>query len=488
MTAPETKPLSKREFLNGLACQTMAFLDREGPGSSPDAGLRWKFFEGNQIGAIAREVIGPGRMLPPFGDTALQESAAALASTSERLYEVTMSAGGLLARADAMLPTENGWELVEVKSSKMPEKGVPKPEHIDDAAFTLLVAQWAGVQVSRVTLMLLSRAYVAGADLPLLEALDITAEATARAVEFNVIAPDLVRTLSGSAKPAPSLSMTCKECAYFDTRCIGVGIEDSVLRIPRLNEKKLNELLPHVRIATLPDSVSLTPAQRQVVDLVKRGGVERDDDVLSNLLRVQWPVHYLDFEAVMPAIPWFEGDTTYATWPHQFSIHTRATPLAEPTHVEYLASVDGDWRRELAERLVSSLHGEGSIMVYSSYEKTRLNALSVAYPDLAEQLERIVARLFDLEPFFKNGYIDYRFAGSSSIKKVLPVMVPSLSYEHLAVGNGTVAAAIFSFMKVGEVPSAEHDARRRELLEYCALDTMAMVRLHDALLGEIRST
>jgi hypothetical protein len=482
MTSLVPKPVSKREFLNGLACSTMAYFDGQGPSASIQAGLRWKFYEGNQVGALAREVIGPGRELPLFGEEALSASREALAARSERLYEVTMSAGGLLARADAMCPVTDGWELIEVKSGKEPEDGTPKAEYIDDAAFTLLVARSAGVPIVRVSLMLLARGYVAGSNAPMFVTFDVTRAVVARSTELGARAPALVASLLGRGAPSPMLSMTCRDCEYFATSCIGVGIDDSVLRIPRINEKKLAELHPHTRIGALPRDVKLTYTQQRVVDLIRTTSVARDEKALANLQSVRWPVHYLDFEAVMPAIPWFEGDGAYTTTAHQYSVHSREAPGASLSHSEYLASVEGDWRREIAERLIQDLGGEGSIIVYSSYERTRLTALAASFPDLADDFSRFASRLFDLEPFFRNGYVDHRFAGSSSIKKVLPVMVPGVSYEQLAVSNGTDAAGVFSLMRVREIPDDEHDARRRELLEYCALDTMAMVRLHDALM------
>lgn len=484
MTTPRAKPISKRDFLNGMACGTAAFFDREHTRAAIDAGLQWKFYEGNQLGELAREILGPGIMLPLFGDEAIRASEYSLEAHTDRLYEVTISAGGLLARADALLPVEDGWELVEVKSGKEPEKGSPKPEYIDDAAFTLLVARLAGVRVTRVRLMLISRAFVHGSAAPMFASMDITEAASARAAQFSQQAPALVALLSSETLPQPVLSMTCRDCEHFATRCIGVGIADSILRIPRINEKKLSELHPHQRISTLPSKINLTETQKLVVDLVKSSSVSLDRKILAKLHEVRWPAHYLDFEAVMPAIPWFDGDGAYTAIPHQYSIHTRTAPGTAPSHAEYLAPVEGDWRRELVERLIEHLDGDGSIVVYSSYEKTRLNALAESFPGFASELQSIVNRLFDLEPFFKTGYVHHQFAGSSSIKKVLPVLVPDLSYSELAVGNGTVAAGLYSLMRVGVVSSDQYEARRRELLEYCALDTMAMVRLHDALLRE----
>ena len=462
----------------------MAFLDRHTARPLVDPGLEWRFLEGNLIGQLARETLGPGRQLALLGETAITQSAEALAS-QEPLYEVTMEAGGLIARADALLPVRYEWELVEVKSSKLAEDGTVKAEHIDDAAFTLMVAQMAGVPVARVSLMLLSPLFRKAGDHSLFSRVDVTELVRARANEFGGIVTTVAESLRGVNQPTPSLQLACKACDHFSSRCIGTGIDDSILRLPRLNDKTLRQLQPHARISALPDAVTLTAAQQRVVQLVKSRGVERDRTALAKLDHVLWPVHYLDFEAVMPAVPWFDGDAPYTTIPFQFSVHSLERAGAEPRHAEYLASPEEDWRRDLTVRLIEALNGDGSILVYSPYERTQINGLAASFPDLAPSLARIVSRLFDLEPFFRTGLVHHRFAGSSSIKKVLPVLVPDLSYDQLSVGNGTAAAAVFSLMKVGAYPHEECASMRAALLEYCGLDTMAMVRLHRALLSEL---
>jgi hypothetical protein len=460
----------------------MAYFDRREPISTPGAAARWRFYEGNSVGELARTAIGTGRMLPPgISDSALSESKAAIAAANQTLFEVTLSAAGMIARADALVPSADGWELIEVKSGKMPEKGSPTVEYIDDIAFTLCVAQLAGVAVVSASLMLLSREYSLGSAESLFGRIDVTAAAMARAAEFRDLAPALVRGVAGDDQPAPVLRLVCKECDYFATSCIGEGVDDSVLRIPRLNAKKLAELHPHDRIGNLPASVKLTDTQQLAVDTIKAREVRRDPTVLADLSRVQWPALYLDFETAMPALPWFDGDQAYTTLHTQFSVHVCTGPGEILTHSEHLASFDSDWRRDLVERLLVALEGDGSILVYSSYEKTQLTAMAERYPDLAEQISGVMKRLFDLERFFKSGYVHHGYAGSSSIKQVLPVLVPELSYEAMAVGNGSDASAVFCLMREGVIGVEEHEARRRELLDYCALDTLAMVRLHEAL-------
>lgn len=456
----------------------MAFKERSHAGSDLDEATQWRFHEGRAIGELARVFLGEGISLqnsPP------SESTRAIAEGAQRLFEPTICANGLVARADALERVQGGWRLVEVKSGKIPENGKPKQEYVDDAAYTLLVAQQASINVSEVSLVLLSRTHRRGSDDAILERLDITVEAMKRSAEYHAIAAEVVSDLIGPTQPPARLSLACKDCQYFAESCIGVGVEDSVLRIPRLSAKKLADLAPLERIAELPVNVDLTANQRTAVEVIRSRGYSRNASILADLARVQWPAFYLDFETIMPALPWFDGDFAYTTIPMQYSIHLcdRAGEVSE--HFEYLAPFDSDWRRDLVERLLDDLKDAGSIVVYSSYEKTQLSAMAVRFPDLADRIAGVLLRIFDLEPFFKGGYIHHGFAGSSSIKHVLPAIVPELSYRGMAVGNGSDAAAVFCRMREGLIDRSVHESKRRALLDYCNLDTLAMVKLHSAL-------
>jgi hypothetical protein len=88
-------------------------------------------------------------------------------------------------------------------------------------------------------------------------------------------------------------------------------------------------------------------------------------------------------------------------------------------------------RRAFVEHLLANLGDSGSIIVYSSYEKAKLNGLAAFFPDLAPCCEAVVARLIDLEKVLNEGYWHPGFAGRTSIEKVLLVLVPELSNAQL---------------------------------------------------------
>jgi Domain of unknown function(DUF2779) len=123
----------------------------------------------------------------------------------------------------------------------------------------------------------------------------------------------------------------------------------------------------------------------------------------------------------------------------------------------------------------------GSIVVYSGFEKTRIKALQKTAPEFGELLEKILGRLSDLLPIIEEHVYYPDFRGRSSIKKILPVLVPDLSYDDLDVRDGETAITRFARMAKGEITGQDAEATRNQLLDYCKRDTLAMVRLHDAL-------
>jgi hypothetical protein len=72
--------------------------------------------------------------------------------------------------------------------------------------------------------------------------------------------------------------------------------------------------------------------------------------------------------------------------------------------------------------------------------------------------------------------------GSYSLKSVLPVLVPEMTYEGMEISGGEMASAAYFSMETIADP-AELSRLRKALQEYCKQDTLGLVRL----LGILRS-
>jgi len=404
-------------------------------------------------------------------------------------FEATFLTEHAVARADIIRRAGEGWAIIEVKSGKSPAPDeAVQQEHLDDVAYTVMVAQEAGVLVVRATLLLVNRDYRLGMpEAARFVELDVTAEVLPRAAARRSGLPGLAAQVTADTVPAPTLIPACKQCDYFTEHCLGRDNPDPIFLLPHLRGKRFEALAPFGSISRLPLDVDLTDNQREVFEVLRTGVPKVHGSFLQGLEGLEWPAHYLDFETVMPALPWHEGEGPYTTILSQYSLHVVERSGEPPRHMEYLAVLDRDWRRELLESLLDALGSRGSVVVYSTYERVQLEQAARMFPDLEPRLAQVIRRIFDLEPYFRKGYVHPGFRGSSSIKKVLPVMVPELSYTGMPVAGGGDASGLVGLMKTGQVPAAEHERHRRDLLQYCKLDTLAMVRLHQALLEVLRA-
>ncbi len=479
--------ITKRPFLAAIGCPTAGWRLLRAEQESVTPALEWRFWVGAEVHRQAQRQLGEGRELirTPV-ERAVAETAAALHGPGSLLFEATFQSGPFVARADALRRDGMDWELIEVKSGKVPERlDKLNAEYVDDLSYTAFVAGAAGFGISRCVLMLINRDYRLDGAEPLLTEIDLSEVVRSRAQEFSDVAPEIAAILLGEVEPPGVLKFVCRSCEFFTT-CVGAGITDPLFDIPRLLEKKFETLKPYGRISALPSGVGLTPIQERVVRVSQSRTPELDQQVLGQLSLVAWPTYYLDFEGIGPALPWFAEAEPYEQMPFQFSIHRVEEPGSVPVHSAYLALDAGDWRQELCQRLLDDLGDRGSIVVYSGYEKGVLNYLMRTVPGEKARLEAVASRLFDLEPVVRNGYCHPGFHGKSSIKAVLPAMALGHSYDDLAVRGGDDAAAIFALMRIGKYDGTADSRHRADLLRYCAMDTMAMIKVHEALVGLMR--
>lgn len=218
--------------------------------------------------------------------------------------------------------------------------------------------------------------------------------------------------------------------------------------------------------------------QRLVVESHHASGPVVDFGDIENFLGIlQYPVYFLDYETYSSAVPIIEGAKPQSPIPFQFSLHV-LTEDGTLTHHEYLAD-KAQMPQEMIEALKACIGNRGSIISWhKAFENTRNKEMAALYPDHAEFLNDVIERTVDLEDVFKTGYVDIRFGGSTSIKKVLPVIVPDLSYSDMDISDGTMA--MDGWKKMLAMSAGEkRDKLRKALLDYCELDTLAMVRIFE---------
>ena len=154
----------------------------------------------------------------------------------------------------------------------------------------------------------------------------------------------------------------------------------------------------------------------------------------------------------------------------------------EYRHYEYLGDGKTDPRPGLIKQLLALLPPKGSVLVYyMPFEKSRLQELAESFPQYRKQLNAICDRLVDLIIPFRNRYVyHHNMNGSASIKSVLPALFPELDYSKLNISDGGMAS--HAYLNLSCLPDKKQiTSIREDLLEYCKMDTYAMIKLYEYL-------
>jgi predicted RecB family nuclease len=482
--------LSKSKFLSGLQCHKRVYLEIYRPdlATPPDPSMQAILDMGTEIGILAQRRFAGG-VLATVG---FRQREAAIAQTLALLQDPKVSAifegafeyEGVVVRVDILerVPDQTGrplaWRLIEVKSSTR-----VKDVHLHDLAIQSHVLLGSGITLAGTYLMHIDNRYVyegGEVDLEALFAIEDVSEIVAS--RRGQVPEHLAAMRSALIEPQPPAIEPDDRChspyeCPFWAHCTQDKHARWIYYLPGRKET-VNRLVQQgiTMIDEIPEAASLSLTQRRVKD-----NVEWMSTGLGEALRtVRYPVHHVDFETVMLAVPRFPGTRPYQSIPVQWSNHIELES-GEIIHHEFLHNEATEPRKRWAEALIESLGENGSIVVYSSYEEAMIRQVVEAFPEFRELFLAIIKRLWDLHPIIKEHYYHPMFRGSYSIKSVLPAVVPSMGYGDLAIQEGGQAANEYYRMVFLESDWIEQARIKDALLRYCARDTMAMVELRRVL-------
>ncbi len=483
--------LSKSTFIRGSQCHKSLWLykhryqtrDRIGPEQQAI------FDRGSMVGRLARELF-PGGVdaSPPTPfqyERSVAQTAELVGGRTPVIYEAAFRHEGVLAAMDILVRDGASFRAFEVKSSTSITE-----TYLLDAALQYFVITGSGVPLADISIVCINPSYVRRGRLDLFR-LFAGASVLAEVLGLQPLVVQRVEELSRVARakemPEVPIGPHCRNpypCDFMGTCWKGVP-DYSVFDIARLEEEKKFELYRSgvVSVAAVPDSYPLSDRQRLQVQAERSGEGVLDLRAIAEFVgSLRYPLHFLDFETFQPAVPLFDRSSPYQQIPFQFSLHRCEGPGEEPSHVEYLAEAGADPRDSFTDALLSAVGGTGSILVYNkSFEVGRLTELAELFVERAPSIEGIIERVVDLmTPFQRLDYYLPSMRGSYSIKRVLPALVPELSYDSLAIGDGTAAALAYLGLLEERDPARRAEVRR-QLLDYCRLDTYAMVQIFEVL-------
>ena len=457
-------------------------------GGVPDAAAVAIMEQGGAIGRLARQLFAGGVEVSSRDPEQAIRTTRELIANPEvpAIFEAAFEDGGVFVRVDILhRRRDNRWRLIEVKST-----ADLKEQHLDDLTIQHRVVSRSGLDLASSCLAHVNRNYVyTGGDIDVwrfFRIKNLTRRVERLLPKLTFLLRSEFRVLAMPNAPDLPSGPHCTDpvtCEFFD-RCNPPLPDDHIGYLPRLHASAAEELeeMGVESISDIPEDFPLSERQRRACTSVQTGEPWFGAELGKELGSLRYPLCFMDFETVNPAIPRFSGMRPYDQLTFQFSVHALREQGAEPEHFEFLATDRRDPRREFISSLSAALGERGNIVVYNQqFESRRLTELAAWLPEFAERIKNIQHRLWDLLPVVRDHVYHPAFAGSYSLKAVLPALVPEMSYEGMAVANGQDAGLAWESLLRGGLDQVEHEKVRKALLDYCAQDTLALVRLLEAL-------
>ena len=482
------KRISKSQYLKGVQCHKALWFYRHRSDLKPKIteAQQHLFDTGHEIGELAKQYFKGGvEIIAEYYEInkAIKYTEAAIRQEDEVIFEATaLSPDGAFSRID-VLKKVNGsdaWDLIEVKAST----GV-RDYHLDDITFQRYAFANAGYEIRNSILMHINNQYVRAGELnvnKLFSLTDCTEIVQEKITEIDGNLKNLIRVVNSGAEPVIDIGDHCNcpfACDYIH-HCWQHIPEYSVYDV--FGGRKLEELLLNdvVEIADIPDDFETT--ERQYIDIqsFKDNQVNINKEAIKGFLNTLiYPLYFLDYETIFPAVPLYDNTRPYQQIPFQFSLHIQEKKGGDLKHDEFLYMEVSDPRPDFTKSLIENCGEIGSVVVYNqSFESGINDQLAVDFPEYSERINGITQRMIDLLVPFRSRWLYHPdMKGSASLKSVLPAFVPGLSYDNLAIGDGGTASLLYLSCITGNVSENERIQIFQNLKDYCYQDTLAEVKL-----------
>ena len=473
--------LTTAKYLNGIHCLKRLWYEEKYPEKASPISLYQQrlFDEHKAVKTLVYAHFPTGVHIDAEDpNAAARQTEVAMRRGESCLFDAAFLSNGVFVRCDILQKYAKGWRIIEIRASKKFKK-----EYLLKLALQKYILDTCHIPISATHLILLNEACVYPDLSNLFVGEDVSDMVNSLKQEVPGYLSTFKRMLHRDVEP--NILIGKKLCnnphtCPFKTSCWTFVPKNSVFTIPKIKDPEATALAEKgiFRLSDLPTDFPLTPAQSIYVNSVLENKPAIDRAAIrQELANLQYPIHFLDFETDRPAIPRFEGFKVYEEFPFQYSCHILQSDGAVTYH-EYLHTDISDPRLPFLQSLLAHISDRGSIVVYNlSFERRILRNLAESFPEYASALQSIIERLWDQLTVLRKHYEHPGFCGSKSLKSVLPVLVPSLSYKNLDLQTGGDAPAVWNLM-LSASNETERQEWHRRLRAYCKLDTLAMVEIH----------
>lgn len=507
MESLRTKYITKSIYLDYLACGKNAWLKLHKQELqsffNPSDFDKSLMGQGQIVEQLAQQLFPRGVTVSHLNTSdAINSTQFHMARKTSVLFQATFVTGDFLIRCDILeyCADIHAWNLYEIKASNGLEERLKETDHIEDISMQTIVLRQQGLKVAKTSLIYLNKQYkLSGAinihELFILE--DVTDQVQNRIEKTT----DKMQNAQACLLQNNEQEQYCN-CIYRGRSAHCETFQYSYPSVPKYSvhdiarigssPKKLNALVEQqiFDMQDIPNDFELSEIQKKQVELYQSKAISVKNELIKEALSsLSFPLYFLDYETYPSAIPLFNGYRPYQQITFQFSLHVAKDSHSQPVHFEYLHEQQSDPSLILIQKLLATVGSKGNIIVWNkSFETKQNNELAQLHPEYAEFLYDINNRMYDLMDIFaKQMYVHHAFNGKTSLKNVLPVLVPELSYEGLAIQNGGAASKQWADMFSGNLTIEERQEIAINLKKYCGLDTFAMYKIWQFLHEHISS-
>lgn len=440
---------------------------------------------GNEVELAARKLFPSGVLIERRDEKGQKATQGYITQKQEVLFQPIFTKDNYIAAVDILKFNQKtaSYSIYEVKSTSSVDEKI----HYHDLSFQVNLLEKCGLKIDKAYLIHLSPEYIRSGELnleQLFKIVDVSSEVSSVSENVSVEIVAALRYLSQDSEPNGFCCCIYKgrsrHCSTFQHANPEVP-EYSVHDIARIgnSKAKLKELIDNniFHLDKIPAHIKLTDIQQSQVDTHNLNKVlVSKEKILEEFNVLTYPLYFLDYETFPAAIPRFDGFSPYDQIPFQYSVDVLESADSEPKHYEFLYVETGDPSRSFAESLQKSLGTAGNIIVWhKSFECGINDKIAKRIPAMKPLMDSFKERIYDLEDVFKKQYhIHKDFRGGTSIKNILPVLVPKLSYKELEIRDGGSAADTWNKIVSDVFNDAEKEKAINDLKVYCGLDTYAM--------------
>ncbi|MBU1876983.1 DUF2779 domain-containing protein [Patescibacteria group bacterium] len=447
------------------------------------------FAEGREVDELSKKLFSEGVDIKGYNQEGWENTKKALMGSYRVLFQPTVIAGPLTCRADILTKSKKGdsWDINEVKKAT-----TVKEDYIYDVGFQRICFENAGIKIGRTNLVHINRDYVRHGEIEvgkLFISEDITNKVNKKLPAIEEEIEKALEILKIQSRPNLQLINGCsnpKRCKYLECYCKGVPEIHSIA--DKISQEHLLSLL---------NREILNPKKIQP-DILKSIGYESKEEftridasaIRRELKKLEYPLYFFDYETHKSAIPLFDGTKPYQQIPFQYSLMKKDSPTAPVEHTEFLMHRFENPMSDLLSQLKRDLGPKGSVIVWcATFEMSRNKEMAKMRPLFADFLKSVNRRIFDLMLIFKfknHMYNKSEFKELASLKIILPVLCPELSYDTLAIREGGEASASWPVLISDKISAKEKLQIEKDMLTYCKRDTEAMVGILDRVIKDIK--